>query len=72
MSDPEDSASTKPLRNHVASLEDQSDARRAAKVQKDMTLRQALQGNWKAALWSAIISLTIIMEGYDVGGFEDR
>ncbi|KAF2161413.1 hypothetical protein M409DRAFT_69770 [Zasmidium cellare ATCC 36951] len=52
---------------YVENVEVQSDARKAAEAEKSMTLWQALQGNWKAALWSAIISLTIIMEGYDVG-----
>ena len=39
----------------------------ASQSQREMTLWQALQDNWKAAMWSAVISLTIIMEGYDVG-----
>lgn len=52
---------------YVEHVEDQGDAKKAAQAERNMTPWQALQGNWKAALWSAVISLTIIMEGYDVG-----
>lgn len=75
MSQIDDLDSIKAPKNHVAHFENQGDtqhdawkdARKAAQAEKDMTLWQALQGSWKAALWSAVISLTIIMEGYDVG-----
>lgn len=34
-------------------------------VEHETTLTQALRENWKAVIWSALISLTIVMEGYD-------
>lgn len=43
------------------------DAREAALAEHDTTFWQALKENQKAVFWSAIISLTIVMEGYDVG-----
>lgn len=43
------------------------DARLASDLEHQTTLWQALKTNRKAALWSAAISLTIIMEGYDIG-----
>lgn len=70
------SDATKAPEHHVTHLENPSDAlkdaQKAAQAEKDMTLWQALRSNWKAALWSAVISLTIVMEGYDVGEFASR
>lgn len=41
-------------------------AKAAAKAEHDIDLRSALKENWRACMWSAIISLTIVMEGYDL------
>ncbi|KAK7421995.1 hypothetical protein QQZ08_009716 [Neonectria magnoliae] len=41
------------------------EAQAASAAEHKTTLRQALRENWKAVLWSAVISLTIVMEGYD-------
>jgi SP family general alpha glucoside:H+ symporter-like MFS transporter len=41
------------------------DAQTANAEEHNTTLAKALKENWKAAMWSAIISLTIVMEGYD-------
>lgn len=52
MADPEQpksSAIMAPIA-YVENVEVQSDARKAAEAEKSMTLWQALQGNWKAAL----------------------
>lgn len=50
------------LKTHLHSVED---AQAANLAEHETTLRQALRENWKAVLWSAAISLTIVMEGYD-------
>lgn len=42
------------------------DAQTAAAEEHSVSLKQALSENWKAAMWSAIISLAIVMEGYDL------
>lgn len=42
-------------------------AAEAAAIERTQTIWQALKENKKAALWSALLSMTIIMEGYDVG-----
>lgn len=41
------------------------EAQAASAAEHSTTLREALKENWKAVLWSAAISLTIVMEGYD-------
>jgi hypothetical protein len=41
------------------------DAHGANIAEHEISLKQALRENWKAVLWSAIISLAIVMEGYD-------
>jgi SP family general alpha glucoside:H+ symporter-like MFS transporter len=51
----------------IESTDATKEARIAAQTEHETTLWQALKSNKKAALWSAIISLTIIMEGYDIG-----
>lgn len=40
-------------------------AQAASAAEHATTFKQALRESWKAALWSAVISLTIVMEGYD-------
>jgi len=50
-------------------LDDIKEAKLASDSEHQTTLWQALKSNKKAAFWSAIISLTIIMEGYDVGEY---
>lgn len=42
-------------------------AAEAAAIERTQTIWQALKENKKAAIWSALLSMTIIMEGYDVG-----
>lgn len=49
-----------------ANLHSLQEAQLAAAEEHTVGLKQALQENWKAAMWSAIISLTIVMEGYDL------
>lgn len=41
------------------------EAQAASAAEHATTFRQAIRESWKAALWSAVISLTIVMEGYD-------
>ena len=48
-----------------ANLHSIEEAQAASTAEHETSLRQALRENWKAALWSAAISLTIVMEGYD-------
>ena len=48
------------------------EAKVANQREHETTLWQALKDNKKAAMWSAIISLTIIMEGYDIGRISRR
>lgn len=43
------------------------EAAEASAAEHSTTLWEALKQNRKAALWSALISMTIIMEGYDIG-----
>jgi hypothetical protein len=49
-----------------ANLETLQIAQNAAAEEHSVGLKQALRENWQAAMWSAIISLTIVMEGYDL------
>lgn len=51
------------LKENIQTLQD---AQGASIAEHEMTLKEALRVNWKAAMWSAIISLTIVMEGYDL------
>ena len=60
----------KKTTDHVESIEKLTtieDAKQAAREEHETTLWQALKSNREAAVWSAVISLTIIMEGYDIG-----
>ena len=50
-----------------ADIDHTKDARIAAAIEHETTLWQALKSNRKAAMWSVLLSTTIIMEGYDVG-----
>ena len=52
--------------NPKANLEQLQAAQAANAEEHDATLAQALRENWKAVIWSAIMSLTIVMEGYDL------
>lgn len=52
---------------HLSEPADPKEAQQASAAEHEATFWQALKTNHKAALWSAAISLTIIMEGYDVG-----
>jgi SP family general alpha glucoside:H+ symporter-like MFS transporter len=63
----EDNAVEKKPIDHIENVEVTKEAKIASQTEHQMTLWQALKSNKKAAIWSAIISLTIIMEGYDVG-----
>lgn len=58
---------TKAPAEHVEHDDANKDAKIASEQEHTTTLWQALKTNRKSALWSAAISLTIIMEGYDVG-----
>lgn len=49
-----------------ANLETLQIAQTAAAEEHSIGFKQALRENWQAAMWSAIISLTIVMEGYDL------
>lgn len=40
-------------------------AQAASAAEHETTFKQAVRESWKAALWSAVISLTIVMKGYD-------
>lgn len=51
--------------NPKENLQQLHDAQAANIEEHNTTLKQALRENWKAVLWSAAISLTIVMEGYD-------
>lgn len=56
--------------DHVEHSKDFVDVREAAEAsaaEHATTFWEALKQNKKAALWSALISMTIIMEGYDIG-----
>ena len=53
--------------DHVEAVEVTKEAKIASQAEKETTFWQALKSNKKSAMWSAVISLTIIMEGYDIG-----
>lgn len=53
--------------DHVEAVGVTKEAKIASQSEKEATFWQALKSNKKSALWSAVISLTIIMEGYDIG-----
>ena len=42
------------------------EAQQASDAEHATTFKRAMRENWKSALWSAAISLGIVMEGYDV------
>jgi len=48
------------------SSEDFQNARRATQAEHETTLNEALREHYMAVVWSAIVSLTIVMEGYDL------
>ena len=52
---------------HLNNLEIVKGAQQAATAEHEVTFWRAIKENRKSVFWSAIISLTIIMEGYDVG-----
>jgi MFS transporter, SP family, general alpha glucoside:H+ symporter len=64
---PEDEKIEKKAIDHVESVEVTKEAKIASQTEKETTFWQALKSNKKSAMWSAVISLTIIMEGYDIG-----
>lgn len=49
-----------------ANLHSLQEAQTAAAEEQSVDFKQALRENWKAAMWSAVLSLTIVMEGYDL------
>lgn len=49
-----------------ANLHRLQEAQAAAAEEHSVDFKQALRENWKAAMWSAVISLAIVMEGYDL------
>lgn len=49
-----------------ANLVRRQEAQQASDAEHSTTFKQAMRENWKSALWSAVISLGIVMEGYDV------
>lgn len=51
--------------NTKAHIQQLHDAQAANAEEHNTTVKQALREHWKAVLWSAVISLTIVMEGYD-------
>ena len=48
--------------DYIEDVEVTKEAKIAAQAEHETTLWEALKSNKKAAIWSAIISLTIIME----------
>jgi SP family general alpha glucoside:H+ symporter-like MFS transporter len=42
-------------------------ARAAAEEEKAMGFKEVMRIHWKAAMWSCIFSLALVMEGYDLG-----
>ena len=57
-----DNAIEKKTIDHVEDIEGTKEAKIASQAEHETTLWQALKSNKKAALWSAVLSLTIIME----------
>lgn len=49
-----------------AHLHDLREAQAASAAEHNTTFMQAMRENYKAVLWSAAISLTLVMEGYDL------
>ena len=57
------------LESHIEEshkLQDLREAQAASNAEHNTTFIQALRENYKAVLWSAAISLTLVMEGYDL------
>lgn len=44
------------------------EARLAAQAEREATLWQSLKANKRAVFWSAVISMSIVMEGYVLSG----
>lgn len=63
----EDITAEKAAQDHVEDVGATKEAKVASQREHETTLWEALKQHKKAAIWSAIISLTIIMEGYDIG-----
>lgn len=42
-----------------------AEAKHASDNEHDETLKTALKNHWKAVLWSMVLSMSIVMEGYD-------
>lgn len=41
------------------------DAKHASDIEHNAPLSQVIKNNWKAIVWSMIMSMTVVMEGYD-------
>jgi SP family general alpha glucoside:H+ symporter-like MFS transporter len=52
---------------HLEKWDGVEDARQASNAEHSATVLEALRENKKAVFWSMVISLSIIMEGYDTG-----
>jgi hypothetical protein len=48
------------------------DAMAAAADEKAMGFKAVMRIHWRAALWSCIFSLALVMEGYDLGIVSDK
>lgn len=68
----DDIVTEKASLDHVEDVGATKEAKVASQREHEMTLWEALKQNKKAAIWSAIISLTIIMEGYDIGRYAPK
>jgi hypothetical protein len=44
----------------------------AAAEEKAMGFKAVMRIHWKAAMWSCIFSLALVMEGYDLGIVSER
>lgn len=47
-------------------------AEHASKLEHEMTTMQAIKSEWRAVLWSVVISMSVVMQGYDnslIGNF---
>jgi SP family general alpha glucoside:H+ symporter-like MFS transporter len=56
--------SATPIEDEKANVHSFQEAQAASAAEHDTDFRTALRENWKAVLWSMVISLTIVMEGY--------
>jgi hypothetical protein len=48
------------------------DAMAAAAEEKAMGFKAVMRIHWRAAMWSCIFSLALVMEGYDLGIVSQR